>query len=103
LIAPDQCVFCTGHFPHPLNSKKPADDFLYRESPAIFYLLEIISQAREVEKGTFYFSGSTQIRVGKFCSFLRPACRQVDKKAVRILAHGRKVWVPHSLLPPSTA
>jgi hypothetical protein len=56
LIAPDQCVFCTGHFPHPLNSKKPADDFLYRDSPAIFYLLEIVSQAREVEKGTFYFS-----------------------------------------------
>jgi len=45
VIVPNQRVFGTRHFPHPFNSKKAAADFVDRDSPAIFYLFPMVSQA----------------------------------------------------------
>ena len=37
VIAADQGVFRAGHLPHPINSKKPASDFVDPNSSAHFY------------------------------------------------------------------
>jgi hypothetical protein len=46
VIVPNERVLGARHLPHPINSKKTARDFIDRDSDAIFYLSQMVPQAR---------------------------------------------------------
>jgi len=45
VITPNECVFSAGNFPHPLDRKKPAGDFLSIDPLPVFDLSQMLIQS----------------------------------------------------------
>jgi hypothetical protein len=71
VILPNESVFGTRHFPHPLNSKEPARDFIDRDSPTIFYLFQMVSQAGTKVLGLTHIYGQTAAKKNVYTRLTR--------------------------------